>query len=527
MAFVAGSITTKITADEQPFVKATRAVEAEAAQMKTAVNRSLDQMKAPAKAAAKEVDTLRERLEAANKGFLGQEGAIKKLGDTLMGAGAIGGVAFLAQGLAGAAAKAEELSIAFRNGAIGAGDVVDQIARSIPVLGSVYAATDSILEVINGAKAAAARLNSEFQSLTRASDGLLKMNSQTKEWAKGMRDVAQAAKDAAYILSLPPEQRAGAQQQINQRNRAGAIDSSLADQEKAINDVANAAVEKSEKAMRDAAKAVGDGTMTKDQGNLAVRVAYETKYTAEVSRDTQLRAARKAAAEARAADAAQAVAEQAESERVAKEKAAADASAGEKALADAQMEAHVQALRAAGKGREADLVAMWAGINKRIAAARTQQEKDAIRQSGQSEESQMRQGWAEQDAVPQKQAAEAARRAVDAWRESMKSAGDKLDDQFKQLVDWRKKGLITDDEAQAGMKKIDEARAALTPRAPEGPTPITSLIESGSQAENSLRAQIEMQGKDVIPKAQLDEAKTHTSLLEQLIGKFAVAAIGA
>lgn len=95
-------------------------------------------------------------LEEMFGGATKAEKAVGSLNQTLAilrGGGAIAGVTILARILGNASEKAIELRDAFQAGKASAADVVDQIAKSLPLLGDVLTLAENISDLISGANA--------------------------------------------------------------------------------------------------------------------------------------------------------------------------------------------------------------------------------------------------------------------------------------------------------------------------------------------------------------------------------------
>lgn len=89
------------------------------------------------------------------KGALGEESALGNVGKMLKGAGAIAGFAVIGQVLNDATGKARELVEQFRAGEISSGQMVENIAAGLPVIGNFWQAGRNIREMFTGEEAAA------------------------------------------------------------------------------------------------------------------------------------------------------------------------------------------------------------------------------------------------------------------------------------------------------------------------------------------------------------------------------------
>src|SRR5687768_13054199 len=87
------------------------------------------------------------------KGQFGEESALGNIGKLLTGAGAVAGITLIGRALSDASAKAVELKDAFNAGTIGAGELADQLARSVPILGQLYTAGRNLRELFTGEQA--------------------------------------------------------------------------------------------------------------------------------------------------------------------------------------------------------------------------------------------------------------------------------------------------------------------------------------------------------------------------------------
>jgi len=83
----------------------------------------------------------------------GEGGQLGEFAKMARGAGAVAGIALAARTLTDLTGKAVSFRDAMREGSMSAGDVADQLARSIPVLGSIYAAGRNLRELITGQQA--------------------------------------------------------------------------------------------------------------------------------------------------------------------------------------------------------------------------------------------------------------------------------------------------------------------------------------------------------------------------------------
>ena len=99
------------------------------------------------------------------KGQLGEESDLGNFGKLLKGAGAVAGVTMVSRAIKDAADKAAELRQQYERGEISATQMAGGLARSLPVLGDMTQAFDSIRELITGENA---EINKQAELIMKA-----------------------------------------------------------------------------------------------------------------------------------------------------------------------------------------------------------------------------------------------------------------------------------------------------------------------------------------------------------------------
>lgn len=102
------------------------------------------------------------------KGGLGEESAFGNAFKLLNGAGAVAGLALAGRELNKLADKAAELNKEYRDGSKSAGEVAEELAKSLPVFGEVIAAGRTFRGILDGTADQAAQIANETKAVTAA-----------------------------------------------------------------------------------------------------------------------------------------------------------------------------------------------------------------------------------------------------------------------------------------------------------------------------------------------------------------------
>jgi hypothetical protein len=102
------------------------------------------------------------------KASVGEESTIGKLGKLLVGTGAVAAVGLVARAVQESTAKAIELKDAFNAGKVTAAEMPGEIAKSLPVIGSIANAIENAIELTTGWKASAADVAKEAERIANA-----------------------------------------------------------------------------------------------------------------------------------------------------------------------------------------------------------------------------------------------------------------------------------------------------------------------------------------------------------------------
>jgi hypothetical protein len=158
-----------------------------------------EQLKAAVDAAEKELKRLRKEAEKAGvdtgkKGILeslknafGGRSDLKDVTEILVGGGAVAGLSLAGRVLNDMTGKAIELRDAFSDGSKSAGEVADELIRSLPVLGNIFSAGQNIRELFTGERAEIARINADAAVITASIDA------QAASWKKNVDAAARLA----------------------------------------------------------------------------------------------------------------------------------------------------------------------------------------------------------------------------------------------------------------------------------------------------------------------------------------------
>lgn len=170
------------------------------------------------------------------KSSLGKGSTLGQSMKILAGGGAVAGFAMIGRELEALTGKAIEFRDAMREGKMEAGDVVEELAKSLPIYGGVIAAGRNIRELITGEQAAITAIE---QSATAA-------NAKAKAYADSMKTVADyhratleylAQMEIKYqAIGASPFLQKQAQQLLQRRAENRALETEREDQVKKIND---------------------------------------------------------------------------------------------------------------------------------------------------------------------------------------------------------------------------------------------------------------------------------------------------
>jgi hypothetical protein len=217
----------------------------------------INQVGATAKKVVPEVETSSRKIKEALEGIKGDYGKRSGLGElveTLRGAGAVAGIALVAEVLNKTSEKAAELSMQFRQGKIDAKGLAVGIAESLPIIGSLVQTGFNIREIFTGEKAAIEAANEELSrhnALIEMSNKLLEANQDMKTKAEGnmyaagfrlMEDIAQPGiqrevqAKTDQINSQENQLRLEMSPMMNERRTIDAHNAINAEEVKAIND---------------------------------------------------------------------------------------------------------------------------------------------------------------------------------------------------------------------------------------------------------------------------------------------------
>lgn len=168
-------------------------------------NRALRRAKEAAGSGLDRINSPFERL----KRQLGSRGPLKDLAEIAVGGGAFAGVQFLTQELARALKATEDIVTQFRLGEKSAGDVADQIARSLPYLGGIYSAGRSIRELITGEAAEIEKINRQVaeveQRLKTIKDFRLNVKKITEDAQNDIESLNRQIRDLRIELEQDPK----------------------------------------------------------------------------------------------------------------------------------------------------------------------------------------------------------------------------------------------------------------------------------------------------------------------------------
>lgn len=127
----------------------------------------------------------------------GKGSLLGDVGKALSGRGAFGGITMLLNETDNALKKAVELQTQYKLGAISAGEMADELAKSIPILGHIYSAGRSIHELISGEEAETAAIEASTKALEK------KIQFQ-KDYAEGMKNLTRQNEDIKDFLDNKP-----------------------------------------------------------------------------------------------------------------------------------------------------------------------------------------------------------------------------------------------------------------------------------------------------------------------------------
>ncbi|HQY89236.1 MAG TPA: hypothetical protein PK402_11300, partial [Tepidisphaeraceae bacterium] len=114
-----------------------------------------------------DLDTMKQKLSSLDSQF-GESSNFGKMMKIMQGGGAAAGLNMAGRVLEDVTGKAIELRDALDAGEITAGEMADELARSVPILGNIYSAGANIHELITGAQAELRRTLSVEQSIEDA-----------------------------------------------------------------------------------------------------------------------------------------------------------------------------------------------------------------------------------------------------------------------------------------------------------------------------------------------------------------------
>lgn len=157
------------------------------------------------------------------KKSLGEDSAFGLGVKTLAGAGAIAGVGLLARGLADVTGKAAQLKAEFEAGKKSAGEVADELARSVPVLGQIYTAGRNIRELATGEQAAAAMIRAEAEAMNQLVDARRRSFEAGQQAANAMAKTLIAVRREGALIGANEFQAAVAKEGFSTQDRAEAI----------------------------------------------------------------------------------------------------------------------------------------------------------------------------------------------------------------------------------------------------------------------------------------------------------------
>ena len=139
---------------------------------------------------------VKKQLDETKKTF-GRRGLFGELTQIAVGGGAIAGVTFAVRQVDMLAAGAAKLADELRRGVRPVSEIADEFARTIPILGSIYSAGQSIREVFTGERVEIERILESAKTLDLVS----------ASWARGMKAVADSHGDAADFMEKMNQQR--------------------------------------------------------------------------------------------------------------------------------------------------------------------------------------------------------------------------------------------------------------------------------------------------------------------------------
>lgn len=169
------------------------------------------------------------------KGQLGEESALGGAFKALKGAGAVAGLALASNALRDATGRAVELRDALNSGAMSAGEVADQMARALPVVGGIYAAGRNIRELLTGEQAAVEAIRKEAELTNQIIDARRSiMKTANAGQAEMLKLTQQLRRETALLNEPDAAKREELQQQFDAADMRGNIDKTAAAQLKAL-----------------------------------------------------------------------------------------------------------------------------------------------------------------------------------------------------------------------------------------------------------------------------------------------------
>lgn len=129
------------------------------------------------------------------KSVAGGRGTIKDYAEVLTGGGAVAGLTFVGRAIKDAAENAVKLNDEFNAGKINAGQMIEQLARGVPVFGNFFAAGRSIRELFTGEEASAREILASAERMNRLIDARATSIKEIKDSAAGFAAIAKSIDD--------------------------------------------------------------------------------------------------------------------------------------------------------------------------------------------------------------------------------------------------------------------------------------------------------------------------------------------
>lgn len=118
-----------------------------------------------------------ERLDQIKQRF-GRRGLMADIGELALGGGAIAGIGVLTSTFDRVAKSAADFSNKLRDGKTNAGDLAAEMAKSLPIIGSMASGLESVLDIFTGIKAETAKIYADVAAADKKMEDLAKRKAQ-------------------------------------------------------------------------------------------------------------------------------------------------------------------------------------------------------------------------------------------------------------------------------------------------------------------------------------------------------------